>query len=367
MGKFTIFILFLIFLGTIQRSFSASICNDHFQTKLILNSREVFILANVYGLHRVLKEDEVRDEVIFDLLNFTDSLAAGSRLLIEKPDYKLLSDEISNLKIISVEGFSNYKSMLDISTYQSLNFPSNLDAPAHTLTSFHDTQTNFYEYFWKISVGEEVNQSSFIEKLKVDYLDFVIQGYSQRLDKIDPSEFSNLQRISNQVKQRTLAIIKTKNGPSFAEKSLHNLGDPDIEGVITAVLSKNQKELLPVEILNKFEIERNPNEVIAEIGRFFVTEGGSKTTTPELISHIAHFLNSKDTKPDKLFIQVDAIHKRLFTPFGFTTIKTFSGIQGDEFLMEVSPELLRKNTMKLLGDWKDIDPQIRERFKDKWL
>ncbi|MFZ4715114.1 MAG: hypothetical protein ACOYL6_15440 [Bacteriovoracaceae bacterium] len=347
-----------------RSSLAAPICDEKFQSILTLNGREILVLSNVYGLRRIAESDEL----MFDLFEFSESVVVARPLYIKKKLYQLFIEQVGNVNRVEVAGEASYKSLLDVASFHSFNFPLSQNYPKHSLFSFKNTESGLIDYLWKIDAGATEASHTFVQTLQSSYLDFVIEGYAKRLGNIDSVEFEHLREISISVKNRTIAIVKTTNGPNFAENNFQGLsGNPDIEGVITAVLSRSESEKLPLEILNEFSIKREKNEVIAEIGRFYVKKDGPKNTTPELISYIAHFLNAKDLNPQRLIIQVDGVHKRLFSPFGFQVIKSFEGIQGKEYILEVTPATLKKKTIELLGDWEGLSPEQVQKFKNRWL
>ncbi|MFZ4713302.1 MAG: hypothetical protein ACOYL6_06310 [Bacteriovoracaceae bacterium] len=53
--------------------------------------------------------------------------------------------------------------------------------------------------------------------------------------------------------------------------------------------------------------------------------------------------------------------------FGFQVIKSFEGIQGKEYVLEVTPTTLKKKTIELFGDWEGLFPEQVQKFKDRWL
>jgi hypothetical protein len=241
-----------------------------------------------------------------------------------------------------------------------------------------------------------VAPSSYLQALS-DARKFIIEQYRKRL-KLSEAQLRKLESISRQVENRSIVILTTEERfIDFSGKQVtifhdrvpqrwpnHALGarpgfwnhdtsqfraggiiepeffgkktDPfswvflqkspehfNIQSSVTAVLSRSVEEPLPMEMYRGFTVERAPGEVIAELGRFSVSKTEVKELSAKLLKEVAAIVASRGNI-DRLVIEADPPHARLFKELGFKIIHEFKNENGEvvDHVMSVTPQEMFK-------------------------
>lgn len=171
--------------------------------------------------------------------------------------------------------------------------------------------------------------------------------------KMHKSSIKKLESLLEETRKNGPVIFEYHESPMLARNHRIQgpLEKPQIRGVLISVVSHSEKELLPVEALMDkiapgFRIERPAKGSVVELGRFAVdSKGGQDALT--LMKMSASMMSSSHNDVAKIVIQVDEAHRRLFKPLGFKTLKSFEGIQGREYILEIDPKDLFQGLQKM--------------------
>jgi len=211
------------------------------------------------------------------------------------------------------------------------------------------------------------------ENLPEDFLNFVFEGYRKRMD-IDEATIDRLRQVSQDVADRTLLFVKTKEAytqmkqdsgevifmqdrrklpanPIEAARVMGRLMPEHftLEAGAAVVLSRRPGEKLPLELFTGFDIPRTGDGILAEVGRFYVDKAGpdEAMTSTRLMGLFATMLQRQDVSA--MVIEADAARARLFGRLGFKSIhqrKNFAG--RTEHIMTAKPSEVADSVMKML-------------------
>jgi len=211
------------------------------------------------------------------------------------------------------------------------------------------------------------------ENLPEDFLNFVFNGYRKRM-KIDEATIARLRQASQEVADRTLLFVKTKEAyiemrPDSAEfvflQDRRKLPANPLEAArvmgrlmpehftldagAAVVFSRHAGEKLPLELFTGFEVPRTGAGLIVEVGRFYVDKVGAEEdmSSTRMIGLLASLLQRQDVA--SMVIEADAARARLFGRLGFKPIHKRTNFAGrTEYIMQAPPAVVADNLMNML-------------------
>ena len=118
-----------------------------------------------------------------------------------------------------------------------------------------------------------------------------------------------------------------------------------ILGGATAVWSRSADQLLPLEILNGFKVPRSGLGMVVEIGRYAITGESISAVGPRIIQQMATIAMGLG-RVDRIVIEADLAHKRLFSKLGFRVLNELK----DDYILEVEPEKFLRNSLEAVAE-----------------
>lgn len=215
--------------------------------------------------------------------------------------------------------------------------------------------------------------------LKDMFLDFFISIYNARFELM-PEFISMLKDVSEELKDRTITILKLKNPIETIGQEVIFPKDQSILGSFSFVISNSEKELLPYELTNKMlkerklgtqvhrplKTKRDPTKTYAEFTRLSVDKENTSTKSTADIIKIAAAA-AKGYQIDEMIIYVDPFHKKLFKKFGFSELEKYKDSFGETFyIMSSPPEVVLHHVMEVYNQLEFKQDELLEGLKNQF-